>query len=54
MWVVSDFAVRGQLSKGVDDVTEGGALFEAGRPAADHELVDFGGASIWNGQLQLP
>lgn len=26
---VSDFAVRGHLSQGVDDFGEGGALFEA-------------------------
>lgn len=37
----------------MDDVTEGGALLEAGGPAADHQLVHFGGASFWWGQLQL-
>lgn len=52
--LVSDLAVRGQVSQGVDDFSEGGALFEAYRPAADHELVDLGGASIWNWELQLP
>lgn len=52
--VDSDFAVRGQLSQGVYDFSEGGALFEAKRPAARHELVDPGGTSVWNRQLQLP
>lgn len=52
--VASDFAVRGQLSQSLHHFSEGGTLFEAQRPAAQHELVDSGGTSIWNGQLQLP
>lgn len=50
----SDFAVRGQLSQGMDDIGEGRALFEAQRPAARHQLVYFGGTSVWNRKLQLP
>lgn len=51
--VFSDFAVGGLISQGVDEVGERGALFEARRPAADHELVNFGGASIRSRKLQL-
>ena len=54
MRVLSDLAVRGLLSQGVDDFGEGGALLQAERPAAGHEFVDFGGTSVRQGQLQLP
>lgn len=50
---VSDFAVRGQVSQSVDNISEGRTLFEAQCPAANHQLVDFGGTSIWNWKLQL-
>lgn len=51
--LLSDFTVRGQLPQGVDDLTEGGVLFETRGPAAAHELVEFGGAVVGHRQLNL-
>lgn len=47
--LLSDIAVGGQIPQGVDDLAEGGTLFETWGPAAAHELVDFGGAAVKHG-----
>lgn len=51
--ITSDFAVGGELCQRVDDVCERWPLLEAERPAARHQLVDFGGASVGDRELQF-